>query len=179
MFLETERVQLRALDINDSAEFYTWSCDREVTQFSLSSYAYPQSKADIHSWLSGINDNQKCVSFGVCCVETGKLIGYAGIASISALNRSGEYFILIGDKAYWGKGIGTDVTKLITDYGFNTLGLHRIELTAYVTNPSAIRAYEKAGYAHEGVKKQSGYRHGEFVDKVMMAVLAPDWQGLS
>jgi len=175
MFLVTERVQLRSLDISDAAEFYAWSCDREVTQFSLSSYAYPQSKSDISSWLSSINSNVKCVSFGVCCAETGKLIGYAGIASISALNRSGEYFILIGDKTYWGKGIGTEVTKLITDYGFNTLGLHRIELTAYASNPSAIRAYEKAGYVHEGVKKQSGYRQGKFVDKVMMAVLVTDW----
>ena len=107
------------------------------------------------------------------------MIGYAGIASISTLNRSGEYFILIGDKSYWGKGIGTEVTKVISDYGFNTLGLHRIELTAYANNPSAIRAYEKAGYVHEGVKKQSGYRNGKFVDKVMMAVLAIDWQGIS
>ncbi|MGC3835289.1 GNAT family N-acetyltransferase [Moritella viscosa] len=115
------------------------------------------------------------MSLGICCAESGKLIGYAGIASISTLNRSGEYFILIGDKSYWGKGIGTEVTKVISDYGFNTLGLHRIELTAYANNPSAIRAYEKAGYVHEGVKKQSGFRNGEFVDKVMMAVLAPGW----
>ncbi|PKH07406.1 GNAT family N-acetyltransferase [Moritella sp. Urea-trap-13] len=176
MFLTTNKVELRSLDINDSAEFYAWSCDREVTQFSLSSYAYPQSKADISSWLSSINSNAKCVSLGVCCAETGKLIGYAGIASISALNRCGEYFILIGDKTYWGKGIGTEVTKLITNYGFNTLGLHRIELTAYTNNPSAIKAYANAGYVHEGVKRQSGFRDGEFVDKVMMAVLAPDWK---
>jgi RimJ/RimL family protein N-acetyltransferase len=39
-----------------------------------------------------------------------------------------------------------EVTRLIPDYGFTTLGLHRIELTAYVTNPAAIKAYEKAGY---------------------------------
>lgn len=178
MFLLTNKAELRSLDINDAAEFYAWSCDREVTQFSLSSYAYPQSKADISAWLSGINSNSKCVSFGICSVESGKLIGYAGIASISTLNRSGEYFILIGNKAYWGEGIGTEVTKAITDYGFNTLGLHRIELTAYAHNPSAIHAYENAGYVHEGVKRQSGFRNGEFVDKVMMAVLAPDWQGL-
>jgi RimJ/RimL family protein N-acetyltransferase len=178
MFLVSNRVQLRSLDINDINEFYEWSCDREVTQFSLSAYSYPQSKSDISAWLSGINLSSKCVSLGVCCSETGKLIGYAGIASISALNRSGEYFILIGDKAYWGKGFGTEVTKIVTDYGFKTLGLHRIELTAYANNPAAIRAYEKAGYIHEGVKQQSGYRNGEFIDKVLMAVLSPNWIGI-
>lgn len=176
MLLVTNKAQLRALDVNDANEFYAWSCDREVTQYSLSSYAYPQSKVDISTWLSGINANSKCVSFGICSIETGTLIGYAGIASISTLNRCGEYFILIGNKAYWGQGIGTEVTKMITDYGFNTLGLHRIELTAYSKNTSALHAYEKAGYVHEGVKRQSGFRNGEFVDKVMMAVLAPDWK---
>lgn len=178
MFLVTSKAELRSLEINDSGEFYAWSCDREVTQYSLSAYAYPQSKADISTWLSGININSKCVSFGICSTETGTLIGYAGIASISTLNRCGEYFILIGNKAYWGQGIGTEVTKMITDYGFNTLGLHRIELTAYATNPSAIRAYENAGYVQEGVKRQSGFRNGEFVDKVMMVVLAPEWKGI-
>ncbi|MGF1761799.1 GNAT family N-acetyltransferase [Aliivibrio kagoshimensis] len=171
----SNRIKIRALEVEDSTEFYTWSCDKEVTQFSLSSYAYPQSKADISKWLLVINDSTKTVSFGICCQKTGKLIGYAGIASISQLNRCGEYFILIGDKAYWGKGIGTEVTKLITEYGFNTLGLHRIELTAYAINPAAIRAYEKAGYQHEGVKRESGFRDGKFIDKVQMSVLSQEW----
>ncbi len=178
MFLTTNRLKYRSLDISDTEEFYNWSCDREVTQYSLSAYSYPQSKTDISNWLSEINATSKTVSFGVCCSETNQLIGYAGIASISSLNRSGEYFILIGNKEYWGKGVGTEITKVITDYGFNTLGLHRIELAAYADNPAAIRAYEKSGYVHEGVKQQSGYRNGKFVDKFLMAVLAPNWQGI-
>jgi len=175
MSVESHLVKLRPLEVEDGKEFHHWASDREVTQFSISSYAYPQSRADISTWLSNINSSSKTVSLGVCCIETGKLIGYAGIASISALNRCGEFFILIGEKEYWGKGIGTEVTKLITEYGFNTLGLHRIELTAFASNPSAIRAYEKAGYKHEGVKRQSGYRHGKFVDKVQMAILSDEW----
>jgi len=178
MVLESRLVKLRALDVEDSNEFYHWSGDREVTQFSLSSYAYPQSRADISKWLSTINNNSKTVSFGICCAESGKLVGYAGIASISTLNRCAEYFILIGNREFWGKGIATQVTRLVTDYGFNTLGLHRIELTAFAINSAAIRAYEKAGYVHEGVKRQSGFRHGKFLDKVQMSVLSHEWSGL-
>jgi len=177
MILESPLVKLRSLDVEDSDQFYQWSQDREVTKFSLSSYAYPQSKSEIGNWLSNINSSSKTVSFGICCVESGKLIGYAGIASISCLNRCGEYFILIGNKDYWGKGLATLVTKLITDYGFNALGLHRIELTAFSINPAAIRAYEKAGYAHEGVKREAGYRNGQFLDKVQMSVLSHEWSG--
>jgi len=175
MLIQGNSVSLRALDIDDCADFYTWSQDREVTQYSISSYAYPQSKSDISQWLTTINHSTKTVSMGICCIVTGKLIGYAGITAISTLNRSGEYFILIGDKEYWGKGIGSDVTSLIVDYGFNVLGLHRIELTAYATNPAAIKAYEKAGFQHEGVMRQAGYRHGKFIDKVLMSVLSSEY----
>ena len=175
MLIESSLVKLRPLESEDCKEFYSWANDREVTQFSLSSYAYPQSKSDILKWLSDISRCTKTVSLGICNSKTGHLIGYAGIASISSLNRCGEFFILIGAKDHWGKGIGTEVTKLITEYGFKTLGLHRIELTAYASNPSAIKAYEKAGYKHEGVKRESGFRNGEFVDKVQMAILSHEW----
>lgn len=174
MFIEGQAVTLRSLEVEDADVFYLWSQDRKITQFSLSSFVYPQSQADITRWLDTINQDQKNVTLGVCCIKTGKLIGYAGLASINPINRSAEYFILIGDKHYWGKGIATDVTRLITAYGFRDLGLHRIELTAFIDNKAAIRAYENAGYQHEGIKRQAGFRHGGFYDKVLMSVLVSD-----
>lgn len=175
MLIKLERVTLRALDSNDTDTFFAWSCDRDVTRYSISAYAFPQSKSDITQWLTQINSSQKTVSLGICCNETGELIGYAGITSISSLNRSGEYFILIGNKEYWGRGIGTQVTRGITDYGIRTLGLHRVELTAYAVNKGAVAAYEKAGYVTEGVMREAGFRDGQFYDKVLMSVLAHQW----
>ena len=174
MFIKGQAITLRPLEIEDAEVFYLWSQDREITQFSLSSFAYPKSQSDIANWLSLVNQNPKNISFGICCIKTGKLVGYAGIVDISQINRSGEFFILIGDKHYWAKGVATDVTQLITAYGFRDLGLHRIELTAFSDNKAAIRAYEKAGYQHEGIKRQAGFRHGGFYDKVQMSVLVSD-----
>ncbi|EGR1133926.1 N-acetyltransferase, partial [Vibrio cholerae] len=144
MFIESLKIRLRSLEVEDVEYFYQWSGDREVTQFSLSAYAYPQSRSDISKWLSDINSSSKTISFGIECRESQKLIGYAGISGISSLNRSGEYFILIGDKAY-------------------------------CDNVVAIKAYEKAGYQHEGIKRESGYRNGRFMDKVQMSVLSREW----
>lgn len=175
MLLESSSIVLRSLEAEDADLFYKWSQDREVTRYSLSSYAYPQSRNDIRQWLVEINRSPKTVSLGICCRQTGELIGYAGIASMSNINRCGEYFILIGEKAYWGKGIGTQVTKLVTEFGFRTLGLHRIELTVFSENVGAIRAYEKSGYKREGVMRQSGFRNGEFLDKVLLSALVTEW----
>ncbi|WP_435234499.1 GNAT family N-acetyltransferase [Psychromonas sp. PT13] len=178
MKLEIGDYYLRSLEVADCGQFYAWSCDREVTLYSLSSYAYPQSKSDIEKWLSDINSGSKSVSFGICSKQSDQLIGYAGISSISQLNRSGEFFILIGDKNSWGKGIGTLVTKVVTDYAIQTLGLHRVQLTASSLNLGAVKSYEKAGYQHEGIMRESGFRDGRFVDKILMSVIASEWQGI-
>lgn len=178
MQLEIGNYYLRSLDVGDAEKFYKWSRDREVTLYSLSSYAYPQSKSDIEKWLLSINSNAKNVVFGICNKDNDQLIGYAGLSSISTVNRSGEYFILIGEKDCWGKGVGTSITKVITDYAIRTLGLHRVELTASVLNQGAIKAYANAGYQHEGVMRQSSFRNGEFIDKVLMSVLSTEWKGI-
>ncbi|NRA82448.1 MAG: GNAT family N-acetyltransferase [Gammaproteobacteria bacterium] len=175
MFLTGSQIYLRPLAIADADDFYQWGNDREVIQYSLSSFAIPKSLAHYQQWLSASNSGKSTIELGICCKETNKLIGYAGIAGISQLNRSGEYFILIGNKQYWGLGIASEVTRIVTQYGFETIGLHRIELTAFVENQAAVKAYTNAGYHHEGVKRQSGFRHGQFLDKVMMAVIAPQW----
>lgn len=174
MFIKGQAVTLRSLDAEDAEVFYLWSQDREVTQFSVSSYAFPQAQSEICAWLNKVNQDSKSVMFGICCIKTGKLVGYTGLVSISQINRSAEYFILIGDKHYWGKGVATNVTQLVTAYAFRDLGLHRLELTAFVDNKAAIRAYENAGYQHEGIKRQAGFRHGGFYDKVQMSVLVTD-----
>ncbi|MFM2483867.1 GNAT family N-acetyltransferase [Celerinatantimonas yamalensis] len=178
MLMQSDHVKFRPLEPDDAAVFLRWSEDRQVTQYSLSQYVWPQALSDIRSWLASIHQGTTSFTVGVCCHKTGKLIGYAGISRMNQINRSGEFFILIGEPHYWGRGIGTDVTQVISDYGFTSLNLHRIELTAYVTNLAAIRAYEKAGYHHEGILRDAGFRNGQYLDKVVMAVLATDWQGI-
>ena len=174
MIIHSPRVILRPISVDDTDEFYTWGCQSDVTQFSLSAYRYPQSKTDVEQWLASINQDKRTISFGIVEPHNQTLIGFAGIASMSTLNRSGEYFILIGNKEYWGQGLGTEVTKLVARYAFNDIGLHRLSLTAFATNPAAIKAYEKAGFQHEGVLRQSGFRNGTFHDKVMMSLLATE-----
>ncbi|AOY46080.1 acetyltransferase [Vibrio cholerae] len=87
MFIESLKIRLRSLEVEDAESFYQWSGDREVTQFSLSAYAYPQSRSDIAKWLSEINSSSKTISFGIECKESQKLIGYAGISGLAHLTE--------------------------------------------------------------------------------------------
>jgi ribosomal-protein-alanine N-acetyltransferase len=74
-------------------------------------------------------------------------------------------------KHWWGQGIGTEAIELITDYGLNVLGLHRIEAGIIEGNQGSIRAFEKAGYKYEGTRKERRFCNGKFRDELMYARL--------
>jgi RimJ/RimL family protein N-acetyltransferase len=104
------------------------------------------------------------------------LIGYAGLSNISVTNQSGEYFIFIGEKAAWGKGVGTAVTKQIVHLGFTSHHLNRIMLTVSELNTGGLKAYTKAGFVVEGRLRQAACRQGVFHDKIVMSVLKSEWE---
>ena len=69
-----------------------------------------------------------------------------------------EFFIEIGDKESWGKGYGTEVTRLVLEYGFTCLGLHNIFLWVFATHERGIRAYQRpaSGWPAAGDKQSGG-----------------------
>lgn len=100
--------------------------------------------------------------------------GFAGLYGIHQTARSAEFRIFL-DRAVWGKGVGTEVTELLTFYGFDRLNLHRIWLGVTSENKGAVRTYEKAGYTVEGVLRDDIYRNSRYYDSVRMAILRDEY----
>jgi RimJ/RimL family protein N-acetyltransferase len=103
-FLAGAAVELRPLELDDLPLFHRWFADREVVRYSLSKLLFPHSVLDLRDWLERTIRDKSALSLGIVEWATDALLGYAGIAGISTINRSGEYYILIGDKRSWGKG---------------------------------------------------------------------------
>jgi RimJ/RimL family protein N-acetyltransferase len=176
MFLVGQRASLRSLELCDLDALWHWFADRDVVRYSLSLWLFPSSRHETHTWLERTIQDKHTLTLGIVDQATDALIGFAGISGISLINRSGEYFILIGNKAYWSKGYGTEVTKLVVDYGFASLNLHRIALTVSETNPGGVTAYQRAGFTSEGILRQASYRDGTYHDKIAMAILRSEWE---
>jgi RimJ/RimL family protein N-acetyltransferase len=169
-------ITLKPLTEENITPFYTWLNDELAIKYSLSKFQKISSNSDIEKWYSGLIADSKTFTTGVFLAETEKLIGYAGICSISDTNRSGEYFIFIGDRSQWGKGLGTSTTREILKHGFEKLNLNRIMLTVSEPNKGGIRAYEKAGFKYEGKLRQACNRDGEFHDKIVMSILKSEFK---
>jgi RimJ/RimL family protein N-acetyltransferase len=81
--------------------------------------------------------------------------------------------LLIGERAYWGRGIATEVISLVARYAFDELRLHKVTAGCYSINRAAIKAFEKAGFVREGLRRKQYECNGEYVDHVLLGLLGP------
>jgi RimJ/RimL family protein N-acetyltransferase len=177
-----EHIRFRHAERSDIPTFVEWLNDPEVRKGIV--IYLPMSLVEEEAWFE--NMNKRPVDERVLCIEvrqpgaegqgdTWKLIGTCGFIDIDWRNRSAEFGILIGDKSVWNQGYGTESVRLLVKVGFETLNLNRISLRVFQTNPRAIRAYEKAGFAHEGRQRQAEYKDGHYIDVLVMSILREEW----
>ena len=132
-------ISLKPLSLDDVSPFYEWINDDMSIKYSLSLFQSLNTKDQIDHWFHSVVNDSTSFNRGIFLTDSNRLIGYAGICNISKANRSGEYFIFIGDRREWGKGIGSEVTRLILGIGFEKLELHRIMLTVSEPNYAAVK----------------------------------------
>lgn len=101
----------------------------------------------------------------------GQIVASAGISRLKG-RRIHVATLGIGvHDDFVGRGIGGALMRELTDIADNWMNLHRIELTVFDDNPSAIRLYERYGFEIEGTLRDFGFRDGAYVDAYMMARL--------
>ena len=100
-----------------------------------------------------------------------------GLQDLDADNQSMCFRIALGGAADFGRGYGTEATRLLLDYAFDVVGVHRVTLEVFDFNTRAQRVYEKCGFVREGVQREALYWHGQWHDTIDMAVLAGDPRG--
>jgi RimJ/RimL family protein N-acetyltransferase len=121
-------------------------------------------------------DQESWVSFSIYEAATARLIGVTHLRDIDGVHRTAELGIVIGEKDCWGKGYGTEATRLMLDYGYTVLGLHNIMLTTYSFNERAVRAYQRAGFRVMGRRREARRMGGQAYDVVYMECLATEFK---
>ncbi|RSS74038.1 GNAT family N-acetyltransferase [Streptomyces sp. WAC06614] len=129
----------------------------------------------VRAWYRGRQEQDGRLDLAVVDRATGRVVGEAVLNEWDPDNESCSFRIVLVPGTY-GRGLGTEATRLIVGHGFEALGLHRISLEVYAFNPRARRAYEKVGFREEGVLRDALLWEGERVDATLMSILAPDWR---
>jgi RimJ/RimL family protein N-acetyltransferase len=101
-------------------------------------------------------------------------IGNTNLFNVDLHNGTADFGILIGEPDAWGKGYGTEATRLMLDYAFDVLGLHNVQLQVYSNNERAVRAYQRAGFRRVGVRRAARKLGRERHDVIYMDAVASE-----
>ncbi len=172
-----KHIRLRRDERGDLPKFVEWLNDPEVRRFI--SMNLPISQANEEGWFENTlkrPPEEQPFAIEIKDGEGWRLVGNCGFFDIDRRIHSAEVGILIGDKSCWNKGYGTEVMRLLLEFGFGTMNLNRIYLRVDAANKGGIRAYEKAGFVHEGRFRQGTYREGRYEDMLFMSALRSEWK---
>ena len=107
--------------------------------------------------------------------ENDRCLGLVSLTAIDYLNRTATLHIMIGDVCNRGKGIGSFAVREMLNHAFANLNLNRVELGVLESNTAAIHLYEKCGFVREGIKRNSIYKAGRYVNLLIYAILRDDF----
>ena len=170
-FLVGERIYLREVrpsDVNDA--YYRWMNDPEVTQYLESRFA-PNSMESLLEYVKGFQGNKDNIFLAVVLKKNHKHIGNIKIGPINWFHRLADIGVMLGEKDSWGKGYASEAISLLSEHAFKNLNLHKLTAGCYKPNEGSLKAFEKAGFETEGVRKKHCFFNGKYVDAILLGLL--------
>ncbi len=175
--LETERLLLRRLSLEDAEAVYAYASDPEVTRFLL--WPTHGSLDDSRAFLQATLDRyarDECGEWGIALKETGRLIGTIGIVQAHPARGWCEIGYVVG-RPHWRLGYAPEAVRRVIRFAFEDMHLNRVEACHNVENGASGRVMEKAGMACEGLQRQKLFCKGAFWDIRLYAILREDFEG--
>lgn len=173
--LETPRLYLRPLMMDDFEDFYEYAQDLEVSGPGMWT-PYPnetKAREDFERLLS-------LYSYGLMwwaleIRDKGKMIGRCQLAEYDAEDGRAELSYAL-NRHFWGQGLITEAAQAILQYGFDVMALNRISAQVFTDNEGSIRVLEKLGFKREGRLRQYRRIRGYPEDVYIYSLLREAWR---
>ncbi len=167
--LSGEHVVVAEMTLDDQSQFQRWLSENAELRALIDDQRVPTMEDQL-KWFARIQQPDRKM-FSLVTFPGHELIGNAGFADMDPAEKMALFRITIGSTGHHGKGLGTEATMLVLQYGFDELDLRRIRLEVLPSNARAIRSYEKAGFVAEdgplvhGKLRMAVDRHS-FLDRI-------------
>ncbi len=174
-FLESERLYFREIRLTDVNEKYCrWMNDPDVIAY-LESRFYPNTPESLKNYVSGRINDPNSVFWAIVVKKGEQHIGNIKIGPINWIHRLADVGVIIGERAFWGKGYGTEAIKLASRYAFTILNLNKLTAGMYSCNISSLSAFKKANFTEEGIRKNNRFFNGKYVDEILLGITSSDY----
>ncbi len=174
--LRGEKILLRARQESDIAILQAELYDDVATHSRADTRPWrPVSPASSASPYAITDPSDTASMFSVVEVASDELAGEAVLWGIDLHNRLAHIGLSLRP-AFRGRGLGSDVVRVLCRYGFAVRGLHRIQIETLTDNAAMISAGEQAGFVQEGVLRRAAWVSGAFADEVILGLLDSEWR---
>ena len=175
-FLEGKEVYLRPIEASDTDWYFSTLYDPETRR--LTGTQMHHTREQIASYIEAKSQDRSSVLLIIATRSDDTPIGDIAIQDIDTMNRNANIRIALTNGSQ-NRGYGTEALRLMLDYGFGILNLHRIELNVFSYNHRAMRVYEKVGFKQEGVQREALFYNHQYHDSILMSILEDEYRALS
>jgi ribosomal-protein-alanine N-acetyltransferase len=176
--LETERLILRRLTLEDAPSMFEYAADPEVPRYMT--WDPHETIDDTYNFLQMVlpsyDDPLTDVwTWGIVLKQTGRVVGGCSIWGRGTNSRA-ELGYWIG-RPFWGRGLVAEAAQAMIKLGFEQMDLNRIEARCFIENTASARVMEKCGMKYEGTLREQMLVKGRFRDCKLYAILRRDYYG--
>jgi ribosomal-protein-alanine N-acetyltransferase len=175
--LETERLALRELRLDDAESLFAVLGDEQVTRFYDDEVYTEVSQASeqIEAWAEGFRA-RRCIRWGIARREDGVIIGTCGYYGFHSWHRRGGIGYELA-RSFWRQGIMTEALGAIIEFGFGKIGLNRIQAVVMPENEGSVKLLGKLGFRQEGVLREyENWGNKGYVDVMMFSLLRREYE---
>ncbi|HSP77926.1 MAG TPA: GNAT family N-acetyltransferase, partial [Myxococcaceae bacterium] len=176
MDLLTPRLRLREFEEEDWRATWPYESDPEVVRYQSHDVRTPeQSLKYIQDSMATARESPRRIyDLAVVLREDGRLIGRCGLKVVDAEQREGALWYIL-ERKLWGKGYITEASEALLDFGFTTLGLHRVWADCDPRNAGSVGVLRKLGFRLEAHFRENVFLKGEWCDSLIHALLDREW----
>ena len=174
--LTTDRVVLRELEPSDAADVFVWRSDPVVQKYNSEPMREVAQAAALIDELRGDFAAERAIEWAVTLPRDGRAIGLFGFVSWQRCHhRANIGYDLRRD--HWGRGIATAALDAILRFGFERMGLHRVEATTIADNHGSVRLLGRLGFQREGLRREHSLEEdGTYHDGAVYGLLRQEYR---
>jgi ribosomal-protein-alanine N-acetyltransferase len=172
--LETERLILRKLRLEDAKDLFEYASDPEITKYvTWEPHKSIEDSINLIKFTHERYEKREGIIWGIVYKENNKVIGTCDISPVTKHFRAEIAYALSRD--YWGKGLMTEAVKEVIRFGFEKMNLNRIQAMCIPENIDSYRVMEKVGMKYEGVIREYIYIKGKFQDLKLYSIVRREY----
>ena len=172
--LTGKKLTLRELRVEDAPTLFSMLSTHETARFISPPPTTIDGFQRFVEWAIRERERGSYICFAIVPEGMTSAVGLFQVRALEPGFGTAEWGFALGSP-YWGSGLFLEGARLVLDFVFDAVGVHRLEARASIANGRGNGALRKLGAVQEGVLRRSFLRNGEYHDQVLWSVLKEDW----